>query len=237
MSAETKHAEPVLAVRHVGVSYPRRRGLLRRAERFWALQDVSFELHHGETLGIVGRNGAGKSTLLRVLAGIISPERGKVMSNGYRASLLSLQVGFVPHLTGRENAILSGMLLGLRRQQVKAKMSEIVSFAELEEFIDEPVGSYSAGMKARLGFAVAFQADPDILLLDEILGVGDAEFRQKSQAAMRSKIRSNKTVVLVSHSGPVIRELCDRVVWIEGGVSRAEGSTEAVLEQYHATMR
>jgi lipopolysaccharide transport system ATP-binding protein len=206
-------------------------------ELFWALQDVSFELYRGETLGIVGRNGAGKSTLLRVLAGIITPERGKVVGNGYQASLLSLQVGFVPHLTGRENAILSGLLLGLHRREVEAAINEIIEFAELAEFIDEPVRTYSAGMKARLGFAVAFQANPDVLLIDEVLAVGDAEFRKKSAAAMRERIQSDKTVVLVSHNAPTLRELCDRAVWIENGVSRAEGSTEVVLRQYQATMR
>ena len=217
-----------LRLRNVAVSYQRCVGLLRRCP-FWALKDVSFELYHGETLGILGRNGAGKSTLLKLLAGIIAPEKGVLESDGSRSSLLSLQVGFVPHLTGRQNAVLSGILLGLTRAQVEARMGTIVEFAELAEFIDEPLHTYSSGMRARLGFSVAFQADPDILLIDEVLGVGDVEFQQKSAQVMKQRIRSNKTVVLVSHNLNVLRELCDRLVWIESGETRGEGEIEAVL--------
>ncbi len=228
--------EAVLSVSHVDVSYWRRTGMFRR-ERFWPLRDVSFDLGHGETLGIIGRNGVGKSTLLRVLAGIIAPDKGQVARNGCRASLLSLQVGFIPYLTGRENAILSGMLLGLRRSEIQAKLEEIIAFAELEDFIDEPVRTYSSGMAARLGFAVAFQADPDVLLVDEVLGVGDVAFQQKSAAAMREKMRSSKTVVLVFHNAQLIKGLCDRAVWIENGVMRAEGETERVLAAYHEALQ
>jgi lipopolysaccharide transport system ATP-binding protein len=213
------------------VSYQRCVGLLRRCP-FWALKDVSFDLYHGETLGILGRNGAGKSTLLKLLAGIIDSEKGVVESDGSRTSLLSLQVGFVPHLTGRQNAVLSGILLGLKRAEVEARMDGIVEFAELAEFIDQPLYSYSSGMRARLGFSVAFQADPDILLIDEVLGVGDLEFQQKSTQVMKDRIRSNKTVVLVSHNLNVLRELCDRLVWIEDGETRGEGEIESVLSSY-----
>lgn len=221
----------ILSLANVGVSYQKRTGFFTW-KRFWALKDVSLELYHGETLGIIGRNGAGKSTLLRLLAGIIVPERGRIARNEYRASLLSLQVGFIPYLTGRENAILSGMLLGLRRREIEAKIDEIIAFAELESFIDEQVQTYSTGMRARLGFAVAFQVDPDILLVDEVLGVGDAEFKKKSTGAMREKIRSNMTVVLVSHDPQTIKELCDRVVWIEEGQTVEEGNAELVLRSY-----
>jgi len=232
----TESGSAVLSLDHVGVAYWRRSGMFQR-QQFWALKDVSFDLYHGETLGVIGRNGAGKSTLLRLLAGIIAPDKGTIAGNGQQPSLLSLQVGFVPHLSGRENAILSGMMLGMRRCEIEREMDEIISFSELDDFIDQPVRTYSVGMRARLGFAVSFRVDPDILLLDEILGVGDAEFRIKSTAAMREKICSDKTIVLVSHNDAVIQQLCDRAVWIENGVTRACGATKDVLREYRAAAR
>jgi len=222
---------PVLSLKEVGVSYKQRAGLLKRRQ-FWALKNISFDLYHGETLGLIGRNGAGKSTLLRLLAGIISPERGRIISDGSQASLLSLQIGFIPYLTGRSNAILSGMLLGLQRNEVEKMMGQIVQFSELEDFIDQPIRTYSSGMKARLGFSVAFHTDPDILLVDEVLGVGDEDFRKKSTTAIRKKIHSNKTVVLVSHAPQIIRQLCDRVVWIEKGVVKMVDEAEKVMSDY-----
>lgn len=227
--------EPMIQVRNMGVCYTRRSGFMR-SSRFWALHDVSFDLQHGETIGVIGQNGAGKSTLLRVLAGILAPDRGSVKMLGGRASLLSLQVGFVPYLSGRENAMLSGILLGMTRRQVLASMDQIIAFAELGDFIDEPVRSYSSGMRARLGFAVAFQADPDVLLIDEVLGVGDAAFRAKSAAVMHEKIRSDKTVVLVTHSEEIALDFCDRIVWIDHGVTRAVGPAAEVIEQYRASV-
>lgn len=203
-----------------------------RRDRFWALRDVSFEVYRGETLGVIGRNGAGKSSLLKVMAGILRPERGTVFSDGCRPSLLSLQAGFIRHLSGRENAVLGGLFLGLGKRQAEAHLPEIIAFSELEESIDLPVSSYSTGMKARLGFAVALYADPDIMLLDEVLGVGDADFKVKSTAAMKAKIASDKTVVLVSHQSQVLRELCDRLVLLEAGRSIMEGKTEEVLAVY-----
>lgn len=225
--------EPVLRLENVGVSYQRRTGFFGGG-RFWALRDISFSLYHGESLGVVGRNGAGKSTLLKILAGIINPDRGHVMRADLRAALLSLRIGFVPYLTGRENAILSGMLMGLRRREMERDIDEIFAFAELEEFIDQPLRTYSSGMNARLGFAVAFRSDPDILLVDEVLGVGDADFKKKSTELMRQKIRSDKTVVIVSHSASLIHELCDRAVWIDKGETKAEGDADEVLAQYAA---
>ncbi|MBE9563465.1 MAG: ABC transporter ATP-binding protein, partial [Proteobacteria bacterium] len=205
--------EPILSLRNVGVSYKRR----IFSEPFWAIKDVSFDLYHGETLGIIGRNGVGKSTLLRMMAGIIKPNIGTFVNRGYHASLLCLQLGFIPYLSGRENAILSGMLMGLRKKEIKTKIDAIIEFSELGKFFDEPIATYSSGMKARLGFSVAFQVDPDILLVDEVLGVGDENFRQKSTRVMREKISSNKTIVLVSHLTAMIKKLCIRVVWIEEG--------------------
>lgn len=223
--------EPVLELRNVGVAYRRGRGVFGH-DHYWALEDVSLSLQHGETLGVIGRNGVGKTTLLRVIAGIIEPDRGAIHNASVRASLLSLQVGFVPQLTGRENAVLSGMLLGAPRRQIERAMDEIIAFAELETFIDEPVHAYSSGMKARLGFSVALQADPDVLLIDEVLGVGDAAFRKKSADEIRRRIRSDLTVILVSHNLQMMRNLCDRVVWIEQGRSRMQGAALEVLDAY-----
>ena len=227
---------PVLTLENVGVAYRRGRSPWR-GEPYWALRDVSLTLRQGETLGVIGRNGVGKTTLLRVIAGIIEPDKGQIRNSGVSASMLSLQVGFVPLLTGRENAILSGMLLGAPKNRLEAHMEELVAFAELEEFIDEPVASYSAGMRARLGFSVAMQADPDVLLIDEVLGVGDAAFRKKSSDEIHRRIRSNRSVILVSHNIAMMRGLCDRVVWIEKGVSKMQGKAGQVLDAYEAATR
>ncbi len=228
----TTHIDsPILSLRNVGLCYKRKRSLF--GEPFWALKDVSLDLHHGETLGIIGRNGAGKSTLLQIIAGIIKPDTGKLINyHSYHASLLALQLGFVHYLTGRENAILSAMFMGLRKHEALEKLDEIIAFSELGDFIDQPIITYSSGMVARLGFSVVFQVDPDIFLIDEILGVGDAEFLYKSTVAMQEKILSNKTVVFVSHQAQLIQTLCNRVIWIENGVTQAEGDTQEILEQY-----
>ncbi|MBI2994953.1 MAG: ABC transporter ATP-binding protein [Gammaproteobacteria bacterium] len=224
--------DAVLALNNVGVCYRRRAGIFR-SKPFWAVRDATFELRRGETLGIIGGNGAGKSTILRVIAGIIQPDKGVLSKPGdYSASLLALQVGFVPHLTARENIFLSGMILGLSRRELAERFDAIVAFSDLGEFIDEPIRTYSVGMRARLGFAISIQADPDILLVDEVLGVGDAAFREKSGAAMREKIESNKTVVLVSHQAASIREFCNRVVWIERGATIAIGAPAEILKRY-----
>lgn len=228
--------QPLLSLNRVGLAF-RSGGLsLRSPPPFWVLKDVSFTLHHGETLGVIGRNAAGKSTLLRLLAGIIKHDRGDFVNHGHTAALLSLQTGFVPYLTGRQNAILSGILLGLRRREVEARMDAIIDFSELGDFIDAPLSTYSSGMRARLGFAVAYQVEPDILLIDEVLGVGDESFKAKSTEAMHARIRSDKTIVLVSHSAATIRELCDRAVWIEDGVTRAAGAVEEVTAAYRAEL-
>jgi len=226
--------QPVLSFKNVGVCYSRAG---RGRKRFWALEDISFDLYAGETLGVIGRNGAGKTTLMRLMAGIIKPDAGEIHCEVDKVQLLSLQVGFMPDLTGRENAILSGILLGMRRREIEAQLNEIIDFAELHAFIDEPVGTYSSGMKARLGFAIAKQADPDILLVDEVLGVGDVVFREKSRQVMLDKMNAGETVVLVSHMEPVLRQHCKRVVWIEDGRTRMEGPCEEVLEAYREHMK
>lgn len=222
----------IFEARNIGVCYRQRAGFLRN-DHYWALKDVSFELRAGETLGVIGANGAGKSTLLRLIAGIIEPDRGTlVRQSGITASLLALSVGLKNELSGRENAIISGLLLGMHLEQVKSLIDDIHRFSGLGDFFERPVGGYSTGMRARLGFAVAIHADPDILLIDEVLGVGDQNFRDKSHKAMKKKIESNKTVVLVSHSMDAIRSLCDRVIWIHDGKSIACGETEYVTSGY-----
>lgn len=224
---------PVIRVEGAGVSFPRRgRGRRSVANGHWALEDVSFELYPGEVLGVVGRNGSGKSTLLRLLAGIIAPDRGRVINRGVRVSLLSLQVGFARHLSGRRNIVLSGLLLGVEMKVIQEKIEEIIAFAELEEFIDEPIATYSSGMTARLGFAIAFQMNPEVLLIDEVLGVGDGAFAAKSSQMLRERIQSNNTVVLVSHNARRTLELSDRVVWIDRGRTRAVGPAAEIMEQY-----
>jgi lipopolysaccharide transport system ATP-binding protein len=225
-------------VRDVAVRYiVRGRIFTRGRSDRWALRGVDFDVHAGETLGIVGRNGAGKTTLLRLLAGILGPDRGVIeRAPGIRASLLGLQVGFLPQLTGLENATLSGMLLGLRRAEVDAKMDSIIAFAGLAAVIDDPISTWSDGMRARLGFSVAWHADPELLLLDEALGTGDAAFHEKSAAAMRERIRSDRTCVLVSHDAATIAELCDRCLWIEDGLVAAAGDPADVLDAYGRAM-
>ncbi|MCK5718387.1 MAG: ABC transporter ATP-binding protein [Thiomargarita sp.] len=230
----TQQNSPVLSLRNVGVFYKRNRGVF--GEPFWAFKDISFDLYHGETLGIIGRNGVGKSTLLRLMAGIIKPNTGTFINNGYTVSLLSLRLGFIPYLSGRKNAILSGMFMGLRKKDIKAKMDAIIDFSELGEFIDQPIATYSSGMIARLGFSVAFQVDPDILLIDEVLGVGDTEFSKKSTKLMQEKIRSNRTIVFISHNAHLVQQLCNRIVWIENGVSKADGNPKKVLKMYHHSL-
>jgi lipopolysaccharide transport system ATP-binding protein len=231
--SEKKEETKLLSLRNVGAFYWLKKSYLKR-ERFWALKDVSFDLYQGESLGIIGRNGAGKSTLLRLLAGIIKPDQGCFFNvNGCSIALLSLQIGFVDYLTGHENAVLSGLLLGMRKADIESKINRIKEFSELGDFFEKSISTYSSGMKARLGFSVAFQLDPDVLLVDEVLGVGDAEFREKSQRVMREKISSNKTIVMVSHSGPTIRQLCDRAVWIENGITQMEGAVHDTLEAYN----
>lgn len=173
------NSTPVINLENVGYYFQKRKGFFSK-EKFWALKQITFTLHKGESLGIIGRNGAGKSTLLKLLSGIISPDRGILHNFGFTASLLSLQAGFLPYLTGRENTLLNGMILGINKRTILNQMDQIHAFSGLNTFFDQPIKSYSSGMKARLGFSIAFQLDPDIFLLDEVLGVGDETFREKS---------------------------------------------------------
>lgn len=224
---------PLISFRGVGVSYWRKKGMLRR-ERYFPLEDVSFDLYRGDSLGVIGRNGAGKSTLLRLIAGVMTPDYGKVIgADQVTASLLTLQLGFVDYLSGRENAILGGMFLGMRKRDVEARLDQIIEFSELQDFIDQPLFTYSSGMRARLGFAVAFQLEPDILLIDEVAGVGDVSFREKSFQMIRQRLRSeSSTVVFVSHTTGQIRSLCNRALWLEDHVVRMAGPVDEVVTAY-----
>lgn len=221
----------VISFQDVGVCY-RKALKVFSPQKHWALRYLSFDVKKGETLGIIGKNGAGKSTLMKLLANIIDPDEGRIIREPATLQLLSLQVGFLMHLTGRENAIMSGMLLGLRHREVVACLPQIIDFSELGEQIDDPVRTYSAGMRARLGFAVARQTNPDVLLIDEALSVGDAKFREKSKAVMTERIRSQKTVVIVSHNEQTIKELCDRVIWINQGETKQIGQPESIVKAY-----
>jgi lipopolysaccharide transport system ATP-binding protein len=204
----------------------------RHDELIWALRDASFELEEGQVLGIVGRNGAGKSTLLKILSRITEPTEGRAEIRGRLASLLEVGTGFHPELSGRDNIFLNGAILGMRRTEVVAKFDSIVEFAGVERFIDTPVKRYSSGMYMRLAFAVAAHLEPDILLVDEVLAVGDAEFQKRSLGKMRDATGEGRTVVFVSHNMASIRALCQRALLLDGGRVRADGPVDHVLGQY-----
>lgn len=222
---------PMLSIQSVGFFYYVRKGYLRR-KKVEAIKDISFELHRGEALGVVGVNGAGKSTLLKLMAGIYAPDRGLIETFGHTVSLLSLQAGFTPYLSGRDNVLLSGLTLGLKKIDILERMDEIEAFADIGEYFHLPVSSYSSGMKARLGFSIGFEIDPDVLLIDEVFGVGDEAFRDKSSKKMRAKVRSNKSVVMVAHNDMLIRNLCDRAILLDGGKVVRAGECDDVMDYY-----
>lgn len=222
----------LISLRNVSVSYRKRRALFRH-EYYEALRDISFDVNRGETLGLVGRNGAGKSTLLKLLSGIYAPDKGVIVNKSVKTSLLTLQAGFDANLNGHDNALLSGMLLGYPRKHVISKLDDIEAYADIGEFFNEPIKTYSTGMRARLGFAVATYLTPEVLLVDEVLGVGDDRFKNKAVATMKSMMRSQQTVVVVSHFANTMSELCDRIIWIENGCIEAEGAPDIVLKAYH----
>lgn len=203
-------------------------------EKFQALQDVSFELEKGEVLGIVGHNGAGKSTLLKVISGIMKPTAGRVTLNGVVVPMLELGSGFDFELTGRENIFLNGAILGYSEKFLKEKFEEIIDFSELRQFIDIPLRNYSSGMVMRLAFSIATVVNPDILIVDEILAVGDAEFQEKSKKKMMELMSGGTTVLFVSHSLEQVRELCDRVLWLDHGQMKMIGETQKVCDAYEA---
>ncbi len=205
----------LISLRNIGVTYKIRGGFFKKPIYHKALEGVSFDILRGETLGLVGPNGAGKSTLLRVISGIYKPDTGTIINNGVTVSLLALQAGFDGELTGVDNSILGGMFLGYSRKETVSRIEEITIFSGLNEFMQRPVRTYSTGMRARLGFAIALFLSPDVLLLDEVLSVGDKNFRKKADAAMEEKFSDERSVVLVSHNEADVERLCDRVITLE----------------------
>jgi lipopolysaccharide transport system ATP-binding protein len=201
-------------------------------EEFWALKDVSFEVKRGEAVGIIGRNGAGKSTLLKVLSRITEPSEGRVRIKGRVASLLEVGTGFHPELTGRENIFLNGAILGMTRAEIRRKFDEIVAFAEVEKFLDTPVKRYSSGMYVRLAFAVAAHLEPEILVVDEVLAVGDADFQKKCLGKMQDVACRGRTVLFVSHNMAAIQRLCDSCIHLQGGSVKATGSAASIVHGY-----
>jgi len=202
-------------------------------EEFWALRDVSFEVKTGEVIGIIGRNGAGKSTLLKILSRITEPTSGRVRIRGRVSSLLEVGTGFHPELTGRENIFLNGAILGMTAAEIKRKFDEIVAFAEIDKFLDTPVKRYSSGMYVRLAFAVAAHLEPEILLVDEVLAVGDMAFRKKCLGKMDNVARGGRTVLFVSHNMAAIKSLCKQTILLSEGQVKGRGLTDQIVEQYH----
>jgi len=238
---------PVIEARHLGVFYrlrrrmPLRELLAHRLRRnrppfFWALRSVSFTFYEGDVIGVVGPNGAGKSTLCLVLSQILSPDEGSITVRGRVSQLVSLTAPIIGNLSGRENIRLYGAYMGIPRRTIEARIPEIVSFAELEEFIDEPMRHYSAGMRARLAFSVASLLDPEILILDEVFSVGDASFRKKSRARLQAMMEQCKLIIIVSHNLALLRALCHRVLWLEKGQVAEFGPASTVLDAYERSV-
>lgn len=227
----------ILSVKDVGLTYKARRGMFNEFTHT-ALSGISFDLIKGETIGILGKNGGGKSSLLRILAGIVNPSQGEVICPpGTTRALLTLGLGFIPNLSGRENAIYSVMLQGASKKKARSIIPAIEEFTELGEFFDQPIETYSSGMKARLGFATALMAEVDILLIDEVLSVGDATFRKKAEEAMRNKLTGEQTCVFVSHNSDQVNKVCGRVIWIDKGAIREQGDTATVAHHYNLSMQ
>jgi len=223
-------------------SYSIKKSLLhlkhQKAEVFEAVKHVSYDVKKGEILGIIGKNGSGKSTMLKAIAGIFSPDSGTIDLKGHSVSLLSIGVGFQREMSGRENILLSGMLLGFSEKEIREKMDSIIAFAELGKFIDMPVKTYSSGMYSKLAFSITAILETDIMLIDEVLSVGDERFKKKSYNKMKSLISNeDRTVIIVSHSISTLQELCDKVMWMHDGEIKMIGEPEPVLEQYKEFMK
>jgi ABC-type polysaccharide/polyol phosphate transport system ATPase subunit len=244
--AATSTSRPVVRLEHVSVTYRTtfervptlKTALVRfgRGERavreVKAVQDVSFDVNHGETVGIIGANGAGKSTLMRTIAGILPPTEGRIEVHGKVSTLLALGVGFNTALSGRENVVLGGLAAGMSRREINERYEEIAAFADLGDFIDMPMRTYSSGMSSRLAFAVAVHMDPDILLVDEALSAGDASFKQKAAAKMHSLVDNAGTMFLVSHALSSVKELCNTAVWLHKGRLMMRGAPDDVIAAY-----
>ena len=205
----------------------------KKTDFFWALKDISFEINKGEVVGLIGSNGAGKSTLLKVVSGVLKPTEGIVKVDGIISPMIELGAGFDPELTARENIYLNGAILGYSRQFINEKFNEIVEFSELNDFLDVPVKNFSSGMTAKLAFSIATIVNPEILIVDEILSVGDIKFQEKSRKKMMEMINGGTTVLYVSHSLDSIKEICTKVVWLEHGVIQEIGKPQEVCEKYY----
>ena len=247
MAKEEQEKNIAVSVKNLHITY---RGLKKtsiraswkhfgdKVELFHALKGVSFDIEEGKILGIIGKNGSGKSTMLRAIAGIFSPDKGKIDLHGHTISLLSIGVGFNPKLTGKENIYLSGMLLGFSEEQIAEKEKEIIEFADIGDFIKKPVKTYSSGMYSKLAFAITAILETDIILIDEVLSVGDAKFKEKSYNKMKELISDEtRTVIIVSHSLDTIIELCDQVLWLNDGKVVEIGEPKATVEKYQEFMK
>ncbi|ADL07265.1 ABC transporter ATP-binding protein [Thermosediminibacter oceani] len=208
-----------------------------KGEDFWALKGINLTIPKGSTVGLLGRNGSGKSTLLKIISRILYPTRGEVKINGRVSTLLELGAGFHPEFTGRENIFLNASILGLTRKEIKERLDDIIAFAELGDFIDNPVRNYSSGMYTRLGFAVAVHVDPEILLIDEVLAVGDLAFQEKCLTRIRELQKRGTTIILVSHSPKQIEDLCDNAVWLDKGEVKMQGPVREVTKAYSEFMK
>lgn len=224
-------------ISHMSLAKSLRKGGVKLSSVVRAVNDVSFEVKKGEILGIVGRNGSGKTTLLRSVAGIFQPDEGRIDTHGNRVSLMAIGIGFNGNNTGRENILKSGMLLGCDIDYVKAHIDKIIEFSELGDFIDRPVRTYSSGMYSKLSFSVTAILDTDIMLVDEVLSVGDEHFRKKSFAKMEELMKSDRTVLIVSHATNTLEKFCDRVLWINDGQFMQIGPTSQVLEAYNISQQ
>lgn len=209
----------------------------KAAKEFVAVKGVSFSVEEGEVVGIVGKNGSGKSTMLRSIAGVFSPNSGSIDIKGHSVSLLAIGVGFEKKLSGRENIMLSGLLLGFSEKEIREKMDAIIEFSELGEFIDRPVKTYSSGMHSKLAFSITAMLETDIMLIDEVLSVGDVKFKKKSYEKIKQLIQGDtRTVLIVSHSSETLRKLCSKILWLHEGEMKMYGDTEEVLKEYEAFM-
>lgn len=220
------------SVKDVLIKTIKNKGITEQKDHFWALKHLNFEIHSGEVLGVIGSNGSGKSSLLRTIGGIYTPDEGQIDINASVSALLSLGTGFKDDLSGIENIYLNATILGFSEKDIDKQLNDIVEFSELDKFIYEPVKNYSSGMKARLGFAVAVHLQRDIMLIDEILGVGDFKFKEKSTSKIKELIENERTVILVSHSMESIKRYCTKCLWIEKGIQMAYGHPDEVIAQY-----
>lgn len=214
------------------ISFNRKEKNTQQKKEFWALRDIHFSLKKGESLGVIGVNGSGKSTLLKLLTGVIKPTQGRVSINGSMSAMIELGAGFHPDFSGRDNVFINGLMLGMEKKEIANKFDEIVAFAELEEFIDVPVKYYSSGMQARLGFSIAISNQPDILIVDEVLAVGDINFQTKCKDKIKNMLDSGTTLLLVSHGSSDVLEICQKALWLHKGEQKDFGSSEEVMNAY-----